>query len=176
VFYLGFVGEYETEPLTFKCVEAMRKWELSFNGECKDGRSCIISDEFKAEEKLHKVEFKLTFVNQSPMFHYDMDGSATAIGRAFAPLPWSRTFFPEKKRHHQHQYQQIGRLEGSVTIDSKEFPIQCFGLRDHTSGVFDWGYYLRSITLSVPLWKSDSKGGQPDANIFLSLIEHPLAP
>ncbi|CAH1645567.1 unnamed protein product [Spodoptera littoralis] len=113
-------GYYRVKGLEIANFIPMRTWKLTYNGDMK-----VRND----TEKTVKVELELTWSAVFSHFNYDTQMSPKSMARDLAKEKWSRGYFKLLKKFHQTHYEQMGVLEGTVTIDGKDHTIY------HASGI-----------------------------------------
>ncbi len=129
---------FEMEKLEYHCMEPLKRWRLSFEGQMAD-----IDDSRKLPEvspdnvKLEDVRLDLDFEGMSPCFDFKNTHPAAVAemivdaGTRFADL---REVANVSGAH----YEQAMRISGTVTIGEEEIPFDGSGQRDHSWGVRDW--------------------------------------
>jgi len=152
-----------TGPLKFTCLEPMKKWLVSFDGDCKgpDGEIYHLS-----------VEFEWNSITGNKFFDFDTDISSKPLAWSMAYHPWSIRYFRELKATHQVHYEQFGQMDVFYKIKNEALDYsgneQVIGMRDHSFGPRDWGYMHRWVVLF---------GYVPASNLcfHVTWVDHPLS-
>jgi len=121
---------WEAEGLKLDLIEPMKKWSISYEGPMVH----------QVNKTTHQVKLEATYESRFPFFDFDSDMEAWTVARAFAKEPWSREYFDGIRKAHQCHYEQLGDVEGHVSIDgARDFPLSLNVMRDHTHGsTRDW--------------------------------------
>ncbi|CAI5443991.1 unnamed protein product [Caenorhabditis angaria] len=140
---------------TVKCLEPMKKWSLSFQGNLVKSPGFRVFEKIGAEAEAENfpripASFELIWTNFGGQFDFDTACSPTSIAHSLAIEPWSRELFERLRASHQTHYEQpkpthirsqnapnsissSGFLTGSITLDSQTFsPSKMTSMRDHT--------------------------------------------
>ena len=104
------------------------------------------------------MDLKGEWSSKLTYFDFDTDMSPRALSRSMAREPWSKEYFQRLKeyaflspfpssqlkighkspnftnRAHQTHYEQIGRIEGTVLVNGKEYKLHLDSMRDHSYG------------------------------------------
>jgi hypothetical protein len=152
----------ETEYLTesgfrIYCIEAMKKWHISFNGFLVPAQFCQpnlkrIGSEIPPQEAMQKVasSFELIWENHGEYFDFDVECSPEAIARSIATEPWSKELFEKLKATHQTHYEQFGKLKGVFNVGEFRTPTEIVmtSMRDHTITKYrNWAQIRRYIMI-----------------------------
>ncbi|CAD0199190.1 unnamed protein product [Chrysodeixis includens] len=130
-------GEYKINGLEIVNFIPMRTWKVTYNGDMKLRNNT---------EKKQKVKVDLIWSADFAPFNYDNQMSPKGLARDMAREKWSREHFKLLEKLHQTHYEQMGDLEGTVTIDGKETQISIPAVRDHSFGPFrDWRTFHRYV-------------------------------
>ncbi|XP_026725037.1 uncharacterized protein LOC113491987 [Trichoplusia ni] len=130
-------GEYKINGLEIVNFIPMRTWKVTYNGDMKPRNNT---------EKSLKVKVDLIWSAVFAPFNYDNQMSPKGLARDMAREKWSREHFKLLEKLHQTHYEQMGVLDGTVTIDGKETPISIPAVRDHSFGPFrDWRTFHRYV-------------------------------
>uniref|UniRef100_A0A4W3IUY6 Uncharacterized LOC103175934 n=1 Tax=Callorhinchus milii TaxID=7868 RepID=A0A4W3IUY6_CALMI len=130
--------------LRIDCLEAYRRWRISFNGFLRKGPYRSKWN----EEEGDLLHVKLTFIwtSFSPVFNFDIDSHPSALAHAFAKEKWNKRLLDSLKVHHQQHthYEQWGQYVGEVEIEGHERKeLLLTGLRDHSYGIRVWADMYR---------------------------------
>ncbi|XP_013794536.1 uncharacterized protein LOC106478534 [Limulus polyphemus] len=123
--------------LKIKCVSAMRKWRILFNGFLREIRSDSTDNRV--------VHVKFSFIWQAMSDVQDMicDINQDSLAEALAKEPWDK-YLPDTNRLNKalNNYEQGGQLQGTVSVEGqeKEFIL--------------WGTRIRNLGQSVPFHRS----------------------
>ncbi|XP_059468869.1 uncharacterized protein LOC132192778 [Neocloeon triangulifer] len=119
-------GEYQAGGVNFKMITPMSQWKIGYRGKmylCDDK-----SQEFD-------VDFSGTWSSHLPHFDYEHDLHPATLARAIATEDWSAEYFENLKEAHQTHYEQLGQLQGKLTINNEEtISINSHSFRDHSFG------------------------------------------
>ena len=112
--------------------------------------------------KVSRVHLDLLWRSDEAIFNYDCDMSSFAAAKAFAKESWSRQFFQDLEKAHQTHYEQMGRIDGKVTLINdhpvedtpkintaqlqETIPICMPSFRDHSFGMKN--YHINIIRVS----------------------------
>ena len=112
--------------------------------------------------KVKRVRLDLLWRSDEAIFNYDCDMSSFAAAKAFAKESWSRQFFQDLEKAHQTHYEQMGRIDGKVTLINdhpvedtpkintaqlqETIPICMPSFRDHSFGMKN--YHINIIRVS----------------------------
>ncbi|KAJ8728091.1 hypothetical protein PYW08_016476 [Mythimna loreyi] len=130
-------GLYKIKGLEIENFIPMRTWKLTYKGDMKPKND---------KQKTVQVEAELTWSAVFTHFNYDTQMSATCMAKDIAKEKWSRGYFKLLKQLHQTHYEQMGVLQGTVTIDGKQHTIDIPCVRDHSFGPFrDWRTFHRYV-------------------------------
>ncbi|GMT20464.1 hypothetical protein PFISCL1PPCAC_11761, partial [Pristionchus fissidentatus] len=139
-----------------KCVEPMKKWTLSFDGNIivSAGQRVFHTVGADSEENLKGVElipakFEFTWTNFGDHFDFDKSVSPTSIAHSLALEPWSKQLFEKLKDSHQSHYEQFGFLEGAVEVGGEKIDnLRMTSMRDHTITAYrNWSDLRRYIMM-----------------------------
>ncbi|KAG0715011.1 hypothetical protein GWK47_012905 [Chionoecetes opilio] len=117
---------FTTSGLTITPLTPMRSWRLHFSGKLR-----LYND---PKDTLKDVTIDLLWSSNLPYFDYDTDMDTLTIAQAFARDPWTRKYFQQLQEHHQTHYEQMGHLQGSVTLNGNTQDIHLPAFRDHSYG------------------------------------------
>lgn len=116
--------EFAAEGLKLEPIIPMKKWKISYEGKLKRAGSNELVD----------VHIDAAWTTNWKYFDFDTDMSSIALSRSMAREPWSREFFEILKEAHQTHYEQMGLVNGTVTIAGKTYPFNVESMRDHSYG------------------------------------------
>ncbi|XP_045110001.1 uncharacterized protein LOC123503941 [Portunus trituberculatus] len=117
---------FSAAGLTISLLTPVKSWKLKFSGKLRlhDNPNDVPKD----------VKIDLHWVSDLPLFDYDTDMDVMTTSKAFAREPWSRQYFQQLREHHQTHYEQMGHLQGFVTLDGESHNIHLPAFRDHSYG------------------------------------------
>ncbi|KAI8435885.1 hypothetical protein MSG28_004085 [Choristoneura fumiferana] len=138
-------GEYRAQGISITNFLPMRSWEIAYKGEMKT----------KADAK-KTVELSVVWSAHFSHFNYDSQMSPRSMANDMAREPWSRDYFKLLQKYHQSHYEQMGHIEGSVTIDGKTQNISMPCVRDHSFGKYrEWRNFHRYVLHFIFLENGD---------------------
>ncbi|KAK8403951.1 hypothetical protein O3P69_000185 [Scylla paramamosain] len=124
--------------LTISLLTPVKSWKLQFSGKLR------LHSNPKDDPKDVKID--LHWVSNLPLFDYDTDMDVMTTAQAFAQEPWTRQYFQQLREHHQTHYEQMGHLQGYVTLDGESHNIYLPAFRDHSYGKLrDWRLMHRYV-------------------------------
>lgn len=116
-------------PVRFTCIEAGKRWEISFDGRLKD------TDSGEVRDASVRVIFDAEYPIYDFFYHTDVfNGMADAIARE----KWNKDFFEELKKNNQRHYEQPGRIQGTLKFSDESFDVNLACVRDHSFGCREW--------------------------------------
>ncbi|CAB3374746.1 Hypothetical predicted protein [Cloeon dipterum] len=119
-------GEYQAGGVNFKMVTPMSRWKIAYKG-----KMFLHGD----KSQVFDVDFNGTWSSHLPHFDYEHDLHPATLARAIAREDWSRDYFDTLKEAHQTHYEQLGQLQGKVTINDEEtINVTSHAFRDHSFG------------------------------------------
>ncbi|KAK3866638.1 hypothetical protein Pcinc_027840 [Petrolisthes cinctipes] len=127
-------GCFSSDGLTITPDIPMATWNIHYKGKLKKYDKEKEDVKTKQNSKEIEAELKLEWVSNLPHFDYDTDLPVLTTARAFAAEPWSREFFMHLREHHQTHYEQMGVLQGTVTLDGITHSLYLPAFRDHSYG------------------------------------------
>ena len=136
----------EAIPVTLEIVEPGKKLKFTYkgdatkaefnNGDCKAG----------AKSKKVKIDMVGEFTGISQVFEFSHHLPTAPIARAFAQEKWNKAFIAALKENHQSHCEQQGTISCTIKVDGTTHKFSdVSGLRDHSYGKRDWGYFDRHI-------------------------------
>ncbi|XP_013780036.1 uncharacterized protein LOC106464440 [Limulus polyphemus] len=127
--YTGNINEFIGGGLELKCISAMRKWRISFNGLLRETRQGI------CESKVLHVKFSFIWQTMSNVYDLTNDINLSEVAEALAKEPWSG-YLPDVNRFQRvlDVYEQGGQLLGSVTVEGIEEEFILWGIRKRSLG------------------------------------------
>lgn len=117
----GSEDEFGAEGLKFTPIEPMRKWKVQYKGQLRRDTT----------KELVDVEIDAIWSSSLPFFDFDTDMIGT-LARGIARETWTRDYFQQLKDAHQTHYEQMGDINGSVTVAGKTYPFNVNSMRDHS--------------------------------------------
>ncbi|XP_024937100.1 uncharacterized protein LOC107264026 isoform X2 [Cephus cinctus] len=130
-------NEFGAEGIRFIPIEPMKHWRVEFEGDMWHHDD---------PNKTSKVVVRGDWKSNLPYFDFDTDSNISTMCSAIARESWSREYFEFLKNAHQSHYEQMGTLKATVTLDGKEYRLDCQAFRDHSYGFKrDWKLMHRYI-------------------------------
>ncbi|XP_039754502.1 uncharacterized protein LOC120629592 [Pararge aegeria] len=115
----------------------MRAWTFRYRGEMKPKSNL---------NKVVKVEADLVWGALWAPFEYDSQMSPRSVADDMAREPWSKDYFKLVKKLHQTHYEQMGFIEGKVSIDGKTYELNMPCVRDRSFGPLrEWRNFHRYV-------------------------------
>lgn len=109
-------SELSVSGLKFECVEPAKEWKMGYKGSMKQALG--------SDVQRRDVSFDLTYKAINEIFDYrESDSGYSDLVAQVSPA--------------EHN-EQFGRIEGILSIGSKNIPIKGLGERDHAWGTTDW--------------------------------------
>ncbi|XP_076355068.1 rifampicin phosphotransferase-like [Tachypleus tridentatus] len=110
--------------LKLKCLSAMRKWRISFNG--------LLRETYQSNDKSKVVHVKFSFIwlAMSNIYNLTDDISIDEVAEALAKEPWSG-YLPDINSLEKalDVYEQAGQLLGNVTVEGLEEEFTLWGMK-----------------------------------------------
>jgi hypothetical protein len=126
-------------PLKTKCIEPLKLWELSFDGDMvpvKPGENLVAvpcGDVIKAK-------FDGVFTSSHSLFEMSRDTHNDAFARGIAAEKWVKGFSDELKNNTQTRIEQVGHVKCTFNVKGKEYKMDCMCLRDQAYGKRYWSF------------------------------------
>ncbi|MHA1867799.1 MAG: hypothetical protein ACTSXD_07010 [Candidatus Heimdallarchaeaceae archaeon] len=145
---------FSSGPLTFTCLEPVKKWKIDFEGELEGEKNKI------------SIKFKGIFSSDYPLINFSTDIHPAPMARSLSQEAWSKNFFAKLKESDQVHTEQCGKFEGNYTLDGNTVHLSMSALRDHSYGKRDWSFMERHIWIII---------GLEDGSFFnFSLVDYPI--
>ncbi|XP_045615430.1 uncharacterized protein [Procambarus clarkii] len=142
--------KFATGNITIMPESPMKVWRLKFSGKLRP------HDQPEGDSVDVKVD--LLWTSNLPHFDFDTDMDILTTAKAFANEAWSKEYFTFLRKHHQTHYEQMGQLEGSVSIDGASSSLLLPSFRDHSYGKMrEWRLMHRYVFHHIFL-QDGSKG------------------
>ncbi|CAH0555739.1 unnamed protein product [Brassicogethes aeneus] len=116
--------EWNVEGIKITPVEAMKKWDVYYDGKMKDNKNTK-----------YDVKLRASWTTNLPIFNFDHDMDPWAMAKSMAYETWSKEYFKNLEENHQTHYEQHGQLEGVVTVNGTDYKLDLNTVRDHSFGV-----------------------------------------
>jgi len=136
-------------PLSCRCIEPGKKWEMHFEGNLKDDKT----------GEIVPSKFDLTYTARLPIFDVISNGDFIGMAKSIAREKWTKEFFREAmssdtgttkgdgKKTAQHHYEQTGHINGTLILGNENVTIDLHAVRDHSYGKRDWDFMCDHIWL-----------------------------
>ncbi|XP_023228895.1 uncharacterized protein LOC111629246 [Centruroides sculpturatus] len=126
-------NEFSSCGLKIKCLSALRRWRISYNGFLKK-----MNTDKTQEEMLHvKFSFLWLSISSSHDFQTDFNSSllSESMCQNFSLFPYSNL---NKFKNIFNNYEQWGNYIGTISIDNNEEEMHLWGPRLRNRGVLEW--------------------------------------
>lgn len=117
---------FEAGGVAIEAETPMKTWRLRFSGKLRRYD--------QPEGELFDVKLDLLWSSDLPHFDYDSDMDVLTTAKAFALETWTKEYFESLKEHHQTHYEQMGRLNGTATLNGATHDLSLPSFRDHSYG------------------------------------------
>lgn len=148
----------ETPPVSIRVIEAGKKLEFAYNGKMKRARVDETGEvDLYAPGELLDANLSAVFVATSDPFEFSRHMSTEPVARVMAKEKWNKSFFNALQENHQVHYEQIGRIDGTLTIGNETYTFSdTHAFRDHSYGKRDWDYFDRYVWIFGLLENGDT--------------------
>lgn len=149
-FYLkekGFIG-LKSDPgpqgdgfkmgnLEWNCLQTAKSWEINYSGPLEDNNGVV-----------YNAKVNLVFSSERPMFELSSNSDPHMVAQAIAKEKWNKDFFRKLQVIQQVHIEQMGTLQGILTLDDTTIKLEFGALRDHSFGARDWADWKRHFWIS----------------------------
>ncbi len=128
-------------------------WKIEYDGELTslDGQKV-------------KASFKGEFISDADPVDFFSHMATVRTAKAMAYEKWAKGYFGEVQKNNQVHYEQLGKLEGSLTLGDKDIAVELPCVRDHSFGRRDWAYMNNHVWLMAVA---------PESYINFSMVSYP---
>ncbi|CAH1998610.1 unnamed protein product [Acanthoscelides obtectus] len=129
---------FGAEGISFKPLEPMKKWHVSYKGKMKQESN---------PQNILDVELEGIWYSDYPWILFEVDSPAHVLATSFALEEWSKKYFQKLKETHQSHYEQMGFFSGKLKVNGKYYELDNLdAFRDHSFGhKRDWTIMHRYI-------------------------------